>query len=166
MMQSFTLIVGPCRGDSVSKDSGDSANTKWTFSWADLFRNSGNLFLTVYLIFQLYGCQHVCGISGDVSGLSLSATQMRPIWTICGGSAGPERSPEGSRDDLGVDHGGNTSLTYQTDEHLDCSPKNCFVYWFWRKTPESLKRFQVLRSGLGERRRQLWEKVMTQLRLC
>lgn len=43
------------------------------------------------------------------------------------------------RDHLGVDQQAKMSLTYQTDEHLDCSPKNWFVYWFWRTHPGVLE---------------------------
>ncbi len=46
----------------------------------------------------------------------------------------------------------NMSLTYQTDEHLDGSPKNCCVYWFWRTAPESLEAFPGASIGSDSER--------------
>lgn len=77
---------------------------------------------------------------------------------IC--SAGPKESPaeQPAQSWSGCGPQGKMSLTYQIDEHLDCSPKNWSVYWFWRTTLETLKWFQVLRSGLTVK--QSWAERM------
>lgn len=50
------------------------------------------------------------------------------------------------------------SSTYQTDEHLERSPKSGLVYWFWRTHPGVLE--AVPGASIGA-----LEEAMTQLRL-